>query len=266
MNNIRHSQPRVNSERPLLRVTRKQPCPICGHADWCSVSADRALAFCMRISAGSIKRAANGASIHRLSEASPPARPTRPRPTIKHASVPPPPRASVEHCDGIYALLLRSHLVLSREHRAALVARGLDDAEIARNGYVSTPTPEYARYIARALALYDLRGVPGFYRVNGEWRMADYGAGFFVPVRDERLRTVSLQIRRDEAAPRYLWLSSSGRPEGTTSGSPLHFAKAHLLRARARSDLHGRRAESGCGRSSSPRAGDRRCRCDLLWC
>jgi hypothetical protein len=38
-----------------VRVSKKSPCPICEQADWCSISADGAVAKCMRVAEGSFK-------------------------------------------------------------------------------------------------------------------------------------------------------------------------------------------------------------------
>ena len=50
----------------LRRVSRRNPCPICGRPDWCSVSADGHLCICMRISEGSVKQSSNGGFVHVL--------------------------------------------------------------------------------------------------------------------------------------------------------------------------------------------------------
>jgi hypothetical protein len=141
-------------------------------------------------------------------------------------------RASADHVAGVLTTLLRKHLALSKQHRAALLARGLSEGEIERNGYASAPTPEEGTRIARELSIYGLEGVPGFFMQGGEWRMRDYGPGIFVPVRDEHLRIVGCQIRRDDVAdgqPKYIWFSSAGKSHGTSSGSPVHYARPHLL-------------------------------------
>jgi hypothetical protein len=70
----------ITTEKKVLRVTGKNPCPICGRPDWCGISADGTTAFCMRTE--SAEQAKNGAWIHRLSEPiryTPPARP-KPQP------------------------------------------------------------------------------------------------------------------------------------------------------------------------------------------
>jgi hypothetical protein len=145
--------------------------------------------------------------------------------TMPRSSGPP-----VERCHLVYSTLLRAHLTLSAEHTSALLARGLSINEIGVNGYASAPGKVYGENIARALAFDGLEGIPGFYKRAGDWQMIDYGPGFFIPFRDERRRIAGFQVRRDSGEPRYLWFSSAGKTEGTSSGAPVHFAKAHLLR------------------------------------
>jgi hypothetical protein len=152
-----------------------------------------------------------------------------PPPKVTIPKVKPIERAGADHIDCLLTTLLRKHLALSERHRAALRARGLSESELERNGYASALTPEEGSRIAGELSAFGLGGVPGFYTKGGEWHMRDYGAGFFVPVRDERSRIAGLQLRRDEGEPRYIWFSSNGYPCGTSSGAPIHYARPHLL-------------------------------------
>lgn len=61
-------------ESGVIRVSRKSPCPICGKPDWCTISADGAIAVCMRVE--SHRMAKNGGFIHRITD-----EPSRPIPT-----------------------------------------------------------------------------------------------------------------------------------------------------------------------------------------
>jgi Domain of unknown function (DUF3854) len=133
--------------------------------------------------------------------------------------------------DIIYSALLTEHLSLSEQHREALRARGLSDAEIARNCYRSTPAIGEADTIAAALESHGLQGVAGFYRGLGRWRLVPMAQGILIPVRDSQRRIRGMQIRRDEAAQggKYIWLSSANRPSGASSGSPIHFSKSGLI-------------------------------------
>lgn len=210
----------------MRRVNRRLPCPVCSHKDWCSLSDDGSLAFCMRVERGSFKTAANGAHMHRLTEAAPPLKVTPKRLEVT-------PRAPADHIDAIYSMLLRGHLALSDAHRRALKTRGLSNAEIEQRGYRSTPDEAKSADVARALAKYDLRGVPGFYRDGREWRMVRCAPGFFIPYRDERSRIQGLQYRLDTSGDgaKYIWLSSNPEKyvDGTGSGAPLHFTKPRLI-------------------------------------
>ena len=58
----------------LVRVSRQNPCPVCGKPDWCGVSPDGAVCVCMRVSDGALKSTANGGYLHVLK-----AWPERPR-------------------------------------------------------------------------------------------------------------------------------------------------------------------------------------------
>ncbi len=64
----------------MIRVSRKSPCPICSKPDWCTISADGAIAVCMRVE--SDRMAKNGGFIHRITDA--PIRPLPPpRPIVR---------------------------------------------------------------------------------------------------------------------------------------------------------------------------------------
>jgi hypothetical protein len=224
---FKHENSRTPRNEKIVRVSRKQPCSICNHTDFCGVTADGVLAFCMRVSQGSIKTAGNGAYIHKLrfDDAAPtptPQKPVQPKPDA--------PLASREHLDGVYATLLRQQLELSPEHTDSLTKRGLSASEIERCGFRSAPAEAEAKSIARTLSEFDLTGVPGFYKQAGEWRMVTY-PGIFVPVRDQRSRIQALMVRRDnvKGSGKYIWLSSKDKPHGVSSGAPAHYANAHLL-------------------------------------
>jgi 5S rRNA maturation endonuclease (ribonuclease M5) len=61
-----------------IRVTRHQPCPVCGKPDWCGTSADGAVACCMRVKSDRPTR--NGGWLHRLVD---PGGPGPPRPPCR---------------------------------------------------------------------------------------------------------------------------------------------------------------------------------------
>ena len=136
--------------------------------------------------------------------------------------------------------MLFSMLSLTPKHRAHLrEVRGLTDDQIERFGFKSTPPPYLCRSITERLMKQGctVKGVPGFY-VNdkGQWTVKFHQrtAGYLIPVRGVDGLIHGLQIRlnhpiKDENDPpekegaKYLWLSSSGKNMGTSSGSPVHF-------------------------------------------
>lgn len=67
------------------RVSRREPCPVCEHADWCGVSADGAVCHCMRVE--SLHPCPSGGWFHFLVE-----RPTRPGPAMPRRMPKPPVR------------------------------------------------------------------------------------------------------------------------------------------------------------------------------
>jgi DNA primase len=123
-------------------------------------------------------------------------------------------------------------LSLSALHREKLLSRGLSDEAIDRNGYVSTPSVEQANEIAARLSCDDLEGVPGFFKRGSDWQLHTSARGIMIPVRDSLGRISAFQIRRDDAPKgegRYRWLSSKWLPQGSSPGTPLHFALHHLM-------------------------------------
>lgn len=146
---------------------------------------------------------------------------------------------------NILRRLVRDVLTLRPEHRAALRARGLTDAQIALGRYASAPSSrsESERAASVLSAHLDACGgeVPGFYLGRGRWQMVYCPPGYLIPARDECGHIQALALRAD--APRggdkYIWLSSNpdalddrGRqkyPRGASSGAPVHFTNCSAL-------------------------------------
>ena len=136
--------------------------------------------------------------------------------------------------------MLFSMLSLTPKHRAHLrEVRGLTDDQIERFGFKSTPPPYLCKSLTARLLKQGctLQGVPGFYLAeDGRWtvRFGTRTAGILIPARSADGLVCGAQIRldipiREENAPadkegtKYLWLSSSSKPMGTSSESPIHF-------------------------------------------
>lgn len=150
-----------------------------------------------------------------------------------------PQRASPQDIHRTLTALL-AMLILSPAHREHLCTkRGLTDEQIEHFGFKSTPPAYLCRTIAARLMEQGcvVQGVPGFYLDSGgKWRPKFHQrtAGILIPLRGVDGLLQGLQIRLDrpirdrddppeKAWAKYLPFSSTSKPMGVTSGSPIHF-------------------------------------------
>jgi hypothetical protein len=208
-------------------------CPVCHHTHgWhCSVTEDEGLALCSRV--WSDKKAKDGRYIHVLkpNDFREQQQSAVSAPLIRKYGSAESRKADIQHCDAVYRYLLDMCLLLTPEHGDRLLEkRTLPDVVIAAKLYASTPAESQAAEICAELSQrFDLTGVPGFYRGDGnEWRM-NIRQGLIIPVRDSQGRITACQIRCDEGETRYLWFSSNEMRDGASSGAPAHFAKPDLV-------------------------------------
>lgn len=148
------------------------------------------------------------------------------------------PLAPIQQIHETFTALL-SMLTLSEKHRQALRNRGLSDERIDSLGYKSTPPPYLGRSYAERLMRQGctIQGVPGFYLGDdGKWTVKFHQrtAGILIPVKGVDGLIRGLQIRLDvpikdkddppeKSGTKYLWLSSSNKSKGVSSGAPVHF-------------------------------------------
>ena len=121
-------------------------------------------------------------------------------------------------------------LTLSAPHRQNLRERGLTDEQIDRLGYKSTPKAWDCQKLTAKLIQQGctVRGVPGFYladKVKWTVKFSKWTQGIIIPVRgiDGLIRGAQIRLDKPIEGTKYLWLSSSGKPMGVTSGTPVHF-------------------------------------------
>ena len=142
-----------------------------------------------------------------------------PSQTLKRLPVPHARVASVEARNAAFQALITMER-LSPSHRAALLRRGFSLAEIDASQYRT-------HFPGKAPEGLVPEGVPGYYRVGETW-LTSGPPGLLIPVRDREGRIMGCQIRPDDGSRgKYLWLSSSGKPGGASSGAPCHYAKAN---------------------------------------
>lgn len=130
-------------------------------------------------------------------------------------------------------------LRLSNIHQQNLRKRGLTDEQINQQGYKSTPSPCNCLELTKLLLEQGciVQGVPGFY-INklGNWTVKFHKrtSGIIIPVRgiDGLIRGAQIRLDiaikdvnddPDKIGSKYIWLSSSNKYMGVTSGSPVHF-------------------------------------------
>lgn len=148
-------------------------------------------------------------------------------------------RASVREVHQTYSMLLAMLPLLPAHQEHLRIQRGLSNEQIEQFGFKSTPPPYLCRSLAEHLEKQGctLQGVPGFYQDDyGRWTIKFYRrtAGILIPIRGLDGLIHGMQIRLDhpikdpddppdKVGTKYLWLSSTGKTMGTTSGSPVHF-------------------------------------------
>lgn len=141
--------------------------------------------------------------------------PENSHPVKKLIKVEPIQRISETKLDMAYRNLL-SELTLEDVHRRQLFQRGLTQLDL---DFYSVPHknlvlgPEYEH-------------IPGCYEKNNQI-ITNFPetSGFIIPIRSFSGNIVGLQIRLDRPydGTKYMWFSSSSKPGGTSSGSPIHF-------------------------------------------
>lgn len=149
-------------------------------------------------------------------------------------------RASAQEIHQTMSLLL-GMLTLTPKHREHLRSdkRGLTDDQIEQFGFKSTPPYFLCRSLTDRLLKQGctVQGVPGFYLAdNGQWtvRFSSRTSGILIPAVgiDGLIRGAQILLDNpiknkddppDKVGTKYLWLSSSAKNMGVTSGCPVHF-------------------------------------------
>lgn len=149
-------------------------------------------------------------------------------------------RASAQEIHQTYSLMLEM-LSLVPKHLKHLMSekRGLTEEQIQERNYKSTPPFFLCRSLTERLLNQGctVQGVPGFYLdEKGRWTInfSSKTAGILIPCVGidglikglQILLDVPLKDKNDppeKKGAKYIWLSSSSKNMGVTSGSPVHF-------------------------------------------
>lgn len=238
------------------RVSRNQPCLICGKPDWCSRTWDESVSFCARITDGAdhlSRKEKWGVFYHNRELFNQPRKKLGvPKNHFKKAEEIP--LAPLEIRDFIYTALLRLSPASSFESLAigakGLRGRGLINYE--DYGGLPCLADERKDLAARARLLLNqnfpsfvcenpngIRHIPGFWiDENGEaclWQNSDYSKPLLIiPYRSPAGKIQACQIRYTgtpkQNKKRYLWLSLP-KMNSSGSGTPLHFASWKTFRS-----------------------------------
>lgn len=130
---------------------------------------------------------------------------------------------------AVYSAMLQfPEFKLKKEHCENLKNRGFSDCLIEAFGYKSMPEKkkENEEGIPKKLEDmgFDLLGIPGFYKENGKTKMVIDHKGFIIPVRNANGKIVQAQIRKDSGDPKYVYLSSRYKDNGTRTLIRVHVA------------------------------------------
>ncbi len=223
-----------SSSNPFREVTRNDPCPICGHPDWCSTNEQ--FICCRRVDNGGVHKAdKDGADYWLYRRDGQPIQSRAAQAADRdlpgfHTTE----RASDKICSRVYAKFI-SLLTLSPAHSKNLQDRGLTMEEIIKREYRTLPREGRAAIMRQMQKAFDpetLLSVPGFSinEKNGQRWLSFRGLpGILVPVRNKADLIVAFKIRLDEPGdgPKYIWWTSRhenkhGRQAGPSPGNPCH--------------------------------------------
>jgi hypothetical protein len=221
------------------RVSRKSPCRICGKPDWCSTTKDHNIAFCARSSTNADRLSGKGWGIFYYDSRRPsPASYTLPQRQLsrsKSTSV-----ASIEIRHRIYQRLIElspspeySEIIYGKEwlfrqgqefRRCGILPKSVIERRAVVRLFIESLAKEEG-------AIPHFEGVPGFWRgSNGRPRLGsdfDYDADLLlIPFLDSDglIQACQLKVigKTKNISGKYQWLSSIGKREGCSSGTPLH--------------------------------------------
>lgn len=220
------------------RVSRKNPCRICGKPDWCSITLDLNISFCARSSKNADRLSRNGWGIYYGNEKRRcPDYVISARPKIRTKQFP---IAPIDLRHKIYQILIKVS-PLSDGNELGLGSAWFNGQTQELNRYGLLPKAVIERHrLVRLLieslikdnaAVLEFNGVPGFWRdSNGGLRLGyDFDSAdelLLIPFYDSDRLIQACQIRIMRQSPntsgKYLWLSSIGLRDGSGPGTPLH--------------------------------------------
>lgn len=226
-------------ETGYRRVSRLQPCRICEKPDWCSTTIDHTIAFCARSGTNAERLSSKGWGIFYY-DLRRPSRAGHALTQKQFSPSKPTSLASVEIRDKLYRRLIKLS-PLSENGKGIFGNERLTKKGFGFERFGILPKSVIDRYgLVRSLiesfvneedAVPTFKGVPGFWRgSNGRLRLGsdfDYDDDLrLIPFLDSNGLIQACQIKAigktKTTSGKYLWLSSIGKREGSSPGTPLH--------------------------------------------
>lgn len=231
------------------RVSRRAPCRICGKPDWCSTTKDHTIAFCARSGTNADRLSGKGWGIFYSDSRSRtrigPALPQRQRSRSKPTSA-----ASVEVRDKIYQRLIKLS-PLPENGKGIFGNEWLTNQSLGCERFGTLPKLAIDRhalalsliksFVKETGAIPTVNGVPGFWQgSNGTPRLGsdfDYDDDLLlIPFLDSDGLIQACQIKTigktNTGFGKYQWLSSIGKREGCSSGTPLHHEGSFVFKGK----------------------------------
>jgi len=223
MLNLDNTTPGYHSNAlTFIRVSRRNPCRVCGKPDNCNVIEETGELYCRRIP--SDRQGRDGGWFH--------PNPDDPGRAYDWRDVAPPvvalPKrepAAAEVRDRVYRRMF-SACPLADADRSSIRGRGLSDEAIDRHmfGTLTADRADRDRLAALMLEGEDpgiIGHIPGIHRKDGRLTLAG-AAGTMIAVVDENGLIVGVRIRKPGRGDnRYQWLSTPDPLDGCGSGAPL---------------------------------------------
>lgn len=221
------------------RASRRTPCRICGKPDWCSTTKDHNIAFCARSATNADRLSSKGWGIFYSDRRRPPRaayiQPKKQLSRSKSTSVAP---IEIRHriyqrLIGLSLLPASGELIYGNEW---LFRQGQEFGRCGILPKLATERHRLVRLVSELLVKEEstippFEGVPGFWRgSNGRPRLGsdfDYDVDLLlIPFLDSNglIQACQLKVigKVKNSSGKYQWLSSIGKREGCSSGTPLH--------------------------------------------
>ncbi len=177
----------------------REVCPVCHKTGGCIRNEDGDVVGCIRVESKKVFSKSPLTYLHFLNEKQ---KKVTGKWVEKQVS-----KIDDQFLDLMYNGLIQNKLPLLNEHREQLKSpnRGLMDSQIDIRGYRSVTKGLASKIVAPT----PLKGVPGFYENNGQWKLVHGIEGMLIPYRNVYNEIVGYQIRVDNPRPEISYIENN---------------------------------------------------------